>query len=148
MAFSSFPDSSSADVPSRRIRVRKTHSQPALWAIATVSFLLGAAATGLTTWQLHKLYRATVAPVVDVEGKLQAQYSYQEDSDELRPSPSGYFVESPGVGRVYLTGKPLNSYVGQDIKANGSVAGICGPKSLPCYPLVELRDVQRITANE
>ena len=142
MAFSSFPDSSSAPAPSARIKVRKTHSQPALWAIATVSFLLGSAATGLSIWQLHRLYRATVAPIVDVEGKVQAKYGYQEDADELRPAPSGYFVESPGVGRVYLTGRPLNDYVGQSVQATGSVSSVCGPKSLPCYPLVEVRDVQ------
>ncbi|MEM6452564.1 MAG: hypothetical protein AAF703_19890 [Cyanobacteria bacterium P01_D01_bin.105] len=160
MAFSRFPDDSlpttpptvgasstpsaptpSAPTPSARIKVRKTHSQPTLWAIAAVFFLLGAAASTLTIWQLHKLYRATIAPVIDVEGTVQAKYGYQEDADKLRPSPSGYFIDSPGVGRVYLTGQPLNNYVGQRITANGSVSGICGPKSIPCYPLVEVRDI-------
>ena len=143
MAFTSFPDSSAANEPTRRrIKVRKTHSQPALWAVASVFFLFGSAATGFTIWQLHNLYRATVAPVITVEGKVQAKYGYQEDADELTPAPSGYFVETPGVGRVYLTGKPLNDYVGQQVEANGSAAGICGPKSIPCYPLVEVRDIQ------
>lgn len=142
MAFSSFPDSSSASAPSLRTKERRTHSQPALWAIASIFFLLGSATTGLAIWQLHKLYRATVAPVVEVEGTVQAKYSYQDDVDELRPAPSGYFIESPGVGRIYLTGQPLNDYVGQRIQANGSVSGICGPKSIPCYPLVEVRELR------
>ncbi|MFK8186004.1 MAG: hypothetical protein AB8B99_21725 [Phormidesmis sp.] len=141
MAFTSFPDQSPTPSTSPRIKVRKTHSQPTLWAVATLFFLLGSAASVLTIWQLHKLYRATVAPVIEVTGTVQAKYSYQEDENELRPAPSGYFIESQGTGRVYLTGKPLNSYVGQRVQANGSIAGICGPKSLPCYPLVEVREI-------
>jgi len=126
--------------PQKKRRVKKERSQPMLWSIATVFFLLGAAASTLTIWQLHKLYRATVAPVITVEGTVQAKYSYK-DSTELSPAPNGYFIESAGVGRVYLTGQPLDSYVGQTVKAEGSVAGICGPKTIPCYPLIEVREV-------
>lgn len=144
MAFTSLPSNSPSASSSSRVSVRKMHSQPALWAIATVSFLIGSTATALAAWQLHKLYRATVAPVVDVSGIVQAKYNYADDADELRPEPSGYFIESPGVGRVYLTGKPLDGYVGETVTANGSVSGVCGPKSIPCYPLVEVRDIRYV----
>ncbi|NJM97475.1 MAG: hypothetical protein HC800_10155 [Phormidesmis sp. RL_2_1] len=120
----------------------KERSQITLWSVATIFFLLGTAAASLSIWQLHKLYRATIAPVVTVEGTLQAKYDYQTD-DELQPAPNGYFIESAGIGRVYLSGKPLQSYVGQPIQARGGVSGICGPKSIPCFPLVELREVSR-----
>ena len=83
---------------------------------------------------------ATIAPVVTVEGTVQAKYSYQEN-DELRPAPNGYFIESPGIGRVYLTGQPLNSSVGKPIEVQGSVSAICGPKSIPCFPQVNVRDI-------
>lgn len=126
--------------PQKKLRVKKERSQPTLWSIAAVFFLFGAAASTLTIWQLHKLYRATVAPVIAVEGTVQAKYSYQ-DSNELSPAPNGYFIESAGLNRVYLTGQPLDSYVGQTVKAQGSVTGICGPKSIPCYPLIEVREV-------
>lgn len=119
---------------------RREHSQPALWTVACVSFLLGAAASTLAIWQLHKLYQATIAPVVVVQGKLQAKYNYQ-DGDELSPAPGGYFIESSSVDRIYLTGQPLNSYVGQTVSVQGSVSGICGPKAIPCYPLVQVREV-------
>lgn len=118
----------------------RERSQLTLWSVATLFFLLGAAASGLVIWQLHKLYRATIAPLVTVEGTLQAKYGYQA-GDKAQPAPDGYFVESSGMGRVYLTGQPLNAYVGQPIQAQGSVAGICGPKSVPCFPLVEVREV-------
>ena len=124
----------------RRRRAAKEHSQPKLWSIAAVFFMLGAAVSTLTIWQLHKLYMATVAPVVTIEGTVQAKYSYQEDN-ELSPDPSGYYIVSPGVGRVYLTGQPLDSYVGKSVEALGSVSGICGPKSVPCYPIVDIRDI-------
>lgn len=123
-------------------RNKKERSQVTLWSVATVFFLLGSAITTLTIWQLHNLYRATIAPVVTVEGTLKAKYGYQQTSNnELTPAPGGYYIDSPGIGRVYLQGKPLDSYVGQTIKAQGSVSGICGPKSIPCYPLVEVREV-------
>lgn len=130
--------------PRRAVRER---SQPTLWSIATIFFLLGASASALTIWQLHKLYRATVAPVITVEGKVQAKYHYQE-GNELTPDPTGYYVDSPGIGRVYLTGKPLDSYVGKPIEALGSVSGTCGPKSVPCYPIVEIRDVNEVVPAE
>ena len=132
----------SQSVPSTRPRrAAKEHSQPTLWSVAAIFFTLGAAASALTVWQLHKLYVATVAPVITVEGTVQAKYSYQEDN-ELSPDPNGYYVNSPGIGRVYLTGKPLDSYVGKPVEALGSVSGVCGPKSVPCYPIVEVRDIQ------
>lgn len=122
----------------RRSR-RRERSQPTLWAIATVSFILGVAASTFTIWQLHKLYKATVAPPVSVEGTLRAQYSYEDSA--ARPAPNGYYIEGTGVDRIYLTGQPLQSYVGQSIVATGSVEGICGPKSIPCYPILSLREV-------
>lgn len=129
----------------RRRRVAQEHSQPTLWSVAAVFFALGAAVSTLTVWQLHKLYRATVAPVVTVEGTVQAKYHYQDDN-ELSPDPIGYYINSPGIGRIYLTGKPLDSFVGQPVEAMGSVSGICGPKSIPCYPLVEVREVANPSA--
>lgn len=126
--------------PRRRRRAVKEHSQPTLWSVATISFAIGAAASTLVIWQLHKLYIATIAPVITVEGTVQAKYSYKTD-DELSPAPNGYYVDSSSIGRVYLTGKPLDSYVGQPVKAIGSVSGICGPKSVPCYPIVQVREV-------
>lgn len=129
----------------RRSRVAKEHSQPTLWSVATVSFALGAALGALTLWQLHRLYMATVAPVVTVEGTVQAKYNYQEDN-ELSPDPNGYYVISPSVGRIYLTGQPLDGYVGQPVEAMGSVSGICGPKSVPCYPIVNVRTIGNPTA--
>ena len=132
----------SQSVPNvRRRRPAKEHSQPTLWSVAAVFFMLGAAASTLTVWQLHKLYVATVAPVITVEGTVQAKYSYQEDN-ELSPDPNGYYVNSPGIGRVYLTGTALDSYVGKPVEALGSVSGICGPKSVPCYPIVEVRGIE------
>ena len=124
----------------RSSRVAKEYSQPTLWSVATVSFAIGAAISALTVWQLHRLYMATVAPVVTVEGTVQAKYNYQEDN-ELSPDPNGYYVTSPGIGRVYLTGQPLDSYVGQTVEAMGSVSGVCGPKSVPCYPIVSVRTI-------
>ena len=118
----------------------KERSQLTLWSVATVFFILGSAATAVVIWQLHRLYRATIAPLVTVEGVVQAKYGY-EAGDEPTPAPTGYFVDSSGIGRVYLTGQPLNSYVGQPILARGSVSGVCGPKSIPCYPLVEVREI-------
>ncbi|MGD1896253.1 MAG: hypothetical protein ACFB16_04780 [Phormidesmis sp.] len=120
---------------------RKERSQPTLWAIAILFFIMGAAASTATIWQLHKLYRATVAPPVAVEGVVKAQYDYDK-VEALNPPPGGYYIESSGTGRVYLSGKPLQQYVGQTVVATGSVAGICGPKSIPCYPLLELREVK------
>ncbi len=116
------------------------HSQPTLWAVATISFLVGSAVTALVIWQLNRLYQATIAPLVSVEGKVQAKYGNQS-GDGPTPAPTGYFIESSGIGRVYLTGQPLNAYVGKAVKAQGSVAGICGPKSIPCYPILEVREV-------
>lgn len=118
---------------------RKERSQPTLWAIAGIFFVLGAAASTLTIWQLHKLYKATIAPPISVEGTLQAQYNL--DETVIHPSPNGYYVEGTGVSRIYLRGLPLQSYVGQNIVATGSVEGICGPKSIPCYPVLSLREV-------
>lgn len=131
------PHSQSAALP----HARKERSQPTLWAVATLFFVMGSAATTFTIWQLHKLYRATIAPPISVEGVVQAQYSYDQ-VDALTPPPGGYYVESQGMGRVYLTGQPLQEYVGQSVVATGSVSGICGPKSIPCYPLLELREVK------
>lgn len=122
---------------SRRVKER---SQITLWSVATLFFGLGAAVATLSVWQLHRLYRATIAPVVTVEGTLRAKYSYQ-DGNELSPAPSGYYVESEGLGRVYLTGKPLDGFVGQSVKALGGVSGVCGPKSVPCYPLIDVREI-------
>lgn len=121
-------------------RQAKEHSQPTLWSVATISFALGAAVSTLAIWQLRKLYVATVAPVVTVEGTVQAKYSYQTE-DELSPDPSGYYINSPGVGRIYLTGKALDGYVGKPVEALGSVSGTCGPKSVPCYPVIEVREI-------
>ncbi|MEL6602971.1 MAG: hypothetical protein AAFP20_07065 [Cyanobacteria bacterium J06614_10] len=130
--------------PASRVRKKRERSQPTLWAVAGVFFTLGAAASTLTIWQLHKLYRATVAPPVDVAGIVQAQYDYDKVAG-LNPPPSGYYIEGTSIGRVYLTGKPLQTYVGQTVTANGSVSGICGPKSIPCYPLIELREVSLVS---
>lgn len=130
----------SHSVSRRHRNAVKAHSQPTLWSVATIFFALGAAISALTIWQLSKLYAATVAPVITVEGTVQAKYDYKT-GDELSPDPTGYFVDSPGIGRVYLTGQPLNSYVGQPVKALGSVSGICGPKSVPCYPIVQVREI-------
>ncbi len=121
-------------------RQPRERSQLTLWSVATVSFLLGSAVTTLVIWQLHRLYRATIAPLVTVEGTVQAKYGNQPD-DGPTPAPTGYFIESAGIGRIYLTGEPLNSYVGQVVKARGGISGVCGPKSIPCYPLIEVREV-------
>ncbi len=121
-------------------RQPREHSQLTLWSVATISFILGSAATTLIIWQLHRLYRATIAPLITVEGTVQARYGHQP-GDGPTPAPTGYFIESAETGRVYLTGKPLNSYVGQPVKAQGSISGTCGPKSIPCYPLIEIREV-------
>ena len=127
---------------------RREHSQPALWALACISFLLGAAASTLVIWQLHKLYQATVAPLVTVEGTLKAQYSYQ-DGESLTPPPGGYYIEAPGVKRVYLTGKQaLEPYVGQEVVASGSVSGVCGPKALPCYTQLTVREISNAQAGQ
>ncbi len=135
----------SQSAPRTRRKSAKAHSQPTLWAVATVFFTLGAAVSALTVWQLHKLYVATVAPVITVEGTVQAKYSYQTE-DELSPDPSGYYINSPSVGRVYLTGKALDGYVGKPVAALGSVSGVCGPKSVPCYPIVAVREIDISTA--
>ncbi|PZO12596.1 MAG: hypothetical protein DCF25_17400 [Leptolyngbya foveolarum] len=129
----------SQSAPSTR-RTAKAHSQPTLWSVATVFFALGAAVSTLAIWQLHKLYMVTVAPVITVEGTVQAKYSFKTEN-ELSPDPSGYYINSPGVGRVYLTGKALDSYVGKPVAALGSVSGVCGPKSVPCYPIVAVREI-------
>ncbi|MGB3299321.1 MAG: hypothetical protein WBA76_13710 [Phormidesmis sp.] len=127
---------------------RREHSQPALWTVACISFALGAAASGLVIWQLNKLYQATVAPLVTVEGTLKAQYSYQ-DGESLSPPPGGYYIEVPGVERVYLTGRqPLEPYVGQAVVASGSVSGVCGPKALPCYTQLAVREISNAQAEE
>ncbi|MEO0767987.1 MAG: hypothetical protein AAFY72_00920, partial [Cyanobacteria bacterium J06649_4] len=111
------------DVSDQRIKVkRRERSQPTLWAIAGVFFILGAAASTLTIWQLHKLYIATVAPPVGIEGVLKAQYAYEE-LEGLNPPPSGYYIEGTGVERVYLSGVPLQEYVGNTIVASGSIDG-------------------------
>ncbi len=137
MAFSSV----SSPRPTAR-PLRRQHSQPALWAIAFVFFILGSAAATFTIWQLHELYQATVAPPVEVEGTLRAQYSYQ-DAESLTPPPGGYYIESSGVGRVYLdANQALDPFVGKPIVANGSVSGICGPKSLPCYTQLAVREIE------
>ncbi len=125
----------------RRSR-RRERSQPTLWAVASIFFILGAAASTFTIWQLSKLYKATIAPPVSVEGTLKAQYSYDESA--LRPSPNGYYIEGTSVGRVYLTGEPLQSYVGQGVSVTGSVDGLCGPKSIPCYPVLTIREITRL----
>lgn len=122
-------------------------SQPTLWAVATISFLVGSAATALVIWQLNRLYQATIAPLVSVEGKVQAKYSNQS-GDGPTPAPIGYFIESSGTGRVYLTNQPLNAYVGKTVEARGSVTGICGPKSIPCYPIVKVREVSIVEETE
>ncbi len=130
----------------RRSRRRRERSQPTLWAVASISFILGAAAGTFTIWQLNKLYKATIAPPVSVEGTLKAQYSYDENA--LHPSPNGYYIEGISVGRTYLTGQPLQSYVGQSITASGSVEGICGPKSIPCYPILTVREISNSPVKE
>ena len=127
--------------PSDQTRKRKEHSQPTLLAVATIFFIMGSAASIATIWQLHKLYRATVAPPISVEGVVKAQYEYEE-LETLTPPPTGYYIEGTSIGRVYLSGRPLQSYVGEAVVATGSVTGICGPKSIPCFPLIELRDVK------
>ena len=81
----------------RRSRRRKERSQPTLWAIALISFGLGAAASTFTLWQFNKLYKATIAPPVSVEGTLKAQYRYDEKA--LHPAPNGYYIEGTSVGR-------------------------------------------------
>ena len=118
---------------------RKERSQPTLWVIAGTFFTLGAAASTFTLWQIHRLYKATIAPPISVEGTLQAQYNIDETA--VHPTPNGYYIEGTGVGRIYLHGRPLQGYVGQSILATGSVEGICGPKSIPCYPALLLRNV-------
>lgn len=144
MAFSSVSNRS----PSTVRPIRRQHSQPALWAIAFISFILGSAATTLVIWQLHELYQATVAPLVSVEGTVRAQYSYR-NGDDLTPPPTGYYVEAAGLSRVYLTGdQPMEPYVGQPVVASGSVSGICGPKSLPCYTLLNVREIGAPEASE
>ena len=136
------PGAQQPDVSNERPKSRRRErSQPTLWAIAGVFFVLGAAATALTTWQLHKLYVATVAPPVNVEGVLRAQYEY-ETVEGLNPPPSGYYIAGTGVDRFYLTGVPLQGYVGKAVVASGSVSGICGPKSIPCYPILQVREVE------
>lgn len=131
--------SSASHRPAAR-QPRKSHAQPTLWFIAAVFFLLGSTVSTLLVWQLHQLYRATVAPVIIVEGKVQAQYGEQA-KNKLSPEPDGYFIASEGIGRVYLTGQPFNSYLGLTVRAQGSVSGICGPKAIPCYPLIEVREL-------
>ncbi|MEL6493393.1 MAG: hypothetical protein AAFV85_26510 [Cyanobacteria bacterium J06634_6] len=128
-------------------RIRKERSQPTLWAVATLFFLMGIAASTLTIWQLHKLYRATIAPPISVEGVVKAQYEYDE-VDILNPPPVGYYIESSNMGRVYLSGQPLQSYVGEAVVATGTVSGVCGEKSIPCFPLIELRDLDYPDAAE
>jgi len=127
--------------PSDRVHKRKVRSQPTLWAVASIFFIMGSAASIATIWQLNKLYRATVAPPIAVEGVVKAQYAYEEENG-LTPPPNGYYIEGTSIGRVYLSGQPLQSYVGESVVATGSVSGICGPKSIPCYPLIELREVK------
>jgi hypothetical protein len=119
---------------------QKIHAQPTLWFIAAIAFSLGSAVSTLLVWQLHKLYRATIAPVIIAEGKVQAQYG-EQDKNKLSPEPEGYFITSEGIGRVYLTGQPLESYLDLTVRAQGSVSGICGPKAIPCYPLIEVREL-------
>ena len=131
--------SSTSHQPAARPQ-RRSHNQPTLWSIATVSFLLGSAISALLVWQLHKLYRATIAPVIIAEGKVQAQYG-EQDNNKLSPEPDGYFMVSEGIGRIYLTGQPLESYLDLTVEAQGSVSGICGPKAIPCYPLIEVREL-------
>ena len=121
-------------------KVRKERSQPTLWAVATLFFVMGAAAATATIWQLHKLYIATVAPPISVEGVVKAQYAYDK-VDALNPPPVGYYIEGTSIGRVYLSGQPLQSHVGEAVVATGTVSGICGEKSIPCYPKLELREL-------
>ncbi|CAN5591326.1 hypothetical protein BH23CYA1_BH23CYA1_05200 [soil metagenome] len=128
-------------------RQPREHSQLTLWSVAVISFLLGSAATALVIWQLHKLYQATIAPLVEVEGVVKAQYGYQA-SDSPTPPPSGYYIEASGIGRVYLTDKPLDPFVGQSVSAAGSVSGTCGPKSIPCFPLLTVREIRKLEAAE
>lgn len=118
----------------------RTRSQPTLWAVAFISFFIGSAASAVVIWQLQGLYRATVAPLVAVEGTVRAQYSPKDD-DGYTPPPNGYYIEGSGIGRVYLTQKPLDAYIGQTIVARGSISGICGPKSIPCYPRLHVREI-------
>ena len=135
-------------IPAGRVkRVKKERSQPTLWAVATLFFIMGAAASTATIWQLHKLYRATVAPPISVEGVVKAQYEYDK-ADTLNPPPTGYYIEGTSIGRVYLSGQPMQSYVGEAVVATGPVSGICGAKSIPCYPLIELREVEYPDAAE
>lgn len=130
-----------------RSRQRKERSQPTLWAVASVFFVLGAAISTGTIWQLHKLYIATIANPVSVEGILKAKYDYESDNSPT-PDPGGYYIESSSIGRVYLTGQPLQSSVGEIVSASGSVSSICGPKSIPCYPLLEVREIGPAPAAE
>jgi hypothetical protein len=118
----------------------KVHSQPKLWAIAIVSFALGAGVSGLLCWQAYRLYRATLAPLVFAEGEVRSQ-PMPKDDKELSPPPSGYYMETTGLGRVYLTDQPFKDYVGLTIQVQGSVSGICGPKSIPCFPLIEVKEI-------
>lgn len=133
--------------PLDRVRSKKVRSQPTLWAVASIFFIIGSAASVATIWQLNKLYRATIAPPIAVEGVVKAQYSYDDATDHT-PPPSGYYIEGTSIGRVYLSGQPLQSYVGESVVATGSVSGICGPKSIPCYPLLDLREVKYPEAAE
>ncbi len=135
-----------ASQPTERTKKRE-RSQPTLWAVAALFFVMGSAASAATIWQLNKLYRATVAPPIAVEGVVKAEYESQQ-VDELTPAPTGYYIEGTSIGRVYLTGQPLQSYVGESVVATGSVSGICGAKSIPCYPLIELREVRYPEAAE
>jgi hypothetical protein len=127
-------------VPQVSVRRVRSRSQPTLWSVAFISFFIGSAASALAIWQLQGLYRATIAPLVTVEGTLRAQYSPKKD-DGYTPPPNGYYIESSSVGRVYLTHKPLDAYIDKPIVAQGSMSGICGPKSIPCYPQLHVREI-------
>jgi hypothetical protein len=63
---------------------------------------------------------------------------YESDYDPTITGqiPQGYYVESTGVGRVYIETDSAEDYLGQVIQAWGQLATLCGPDGLLCYPVV------------
>jgi hypothetical protein len=68
-------------------------------------------------------------------------YEQHLDSSASGLPPKGYYIDSTGVGRVYIETGGADDYLGKEIRAFGRLATLCGPDGVNCYPVVQSTEI-------
>jgi hypothetical protein len=67
---------------------------------------------------------------------------HEEDLTASTGAPSGFWVDSSGIERIYLEHENISEVVDKPISARGHLRIVCGHNHSTCYPMIEVEHFQ------